>query len=102
DVEGGAETHFGSTVCKLFFVLELALGLLMQLWGAALNGRTSTKDRICRYSYRMVPCAIHTTNSHSQSTAYWQFLNRESRPHLPNFLFLRPHSFLAWRVELIS
>src|SRR5207253_6699938 len=32
----------------------------------------STKDRIYRYRCRMFPCAIHTTtNSHSQSTAYW-------------------------------
>ena len=54
----------------------------MQLWGAALSGRPSTKDRKCRYRCRMFPCAIHTTNSHSQSIACWQFLNRESRPHL--------------------
>src|SRR5437879_4129646 len=54
---------------KLFFAPGVPRGLLMQLWGAALNGRTSTKDRICRYRCRMFPCAIHTTNSHSQTTA---------------------------------
>src|SRR5437764_3616130 len=64
----------------------------MQASSAALNGRTSTKDRICRYRCRMFPCAIHTIRCHSQSTAYWQFLNRESRPHLPNSLFLRLRS----------
>src|SRR5947208_13568242 len=79
---------------KLFFVPELACGLLMQLWGAALNGRTSTKDRICRYRCRMFPCAIHTTNSHSQSTAYWQFLSRNSRLHLLSLSFQQFHSFL--------
>jgi hypothetical protein len=72
---------------KPFFALGVPRGLLMQLWGAALNGRTSMKDRICRYRCRMSPCAIHTVRCHSQSTAYWRFLNRESRPHLPNFLF---------------
>jgi hypothetical protein len=64
----------------LFFSLDVPRGLVMQLWSAALNGRTSTKDRIRRG--RMFPCAIHTTNSHSQSIACWQLLNRESRPHL--------------------
>src|SRR6266480_2663738 len=76
----------------LFFVPDVPRGLLMQVWSAALNGRTSTEDRICCDRCRMFPCAIHTTNSHSQSTAYWQFLNRESRPHLPNSLFLRLRS----------
>ncbi len=60
----------------------------MQLWGAAVNGRTSTKDRICRYRCRMFPCAIHTTNSHSQSIACWRFLSRDSHLHLPNSSFL--------------
>src|SRR5439155_15204584 len=46
---------------KLFFAPERARGLLMQALSAALNGRTSTKDRICRYRCRMFPCAIHTT-----------------------------------------
>src|SRR6266700_3706790 len=73
---------------KPFFVPDVPRGLLMQLWGAALNGRTSMRDRICRYRCRMFPCAIHTVRCHSQSTAYWQFLNKESRPHLPNSLFL--------------
>ena len=54
---------------KPFSALERACGLPMQASSAALNGRTSTKDRICRYRCRMFPCAIHTTNSHSQSTA---------------------------------
>src|SRR6266700_8327748 len=54
----------------------------MQLWGAALNGMISRKVRICCDRCRMFPCAIHTTNSHSQSIACWPFLNRQSRPHL--------------------
>ena len=63
------------------FVLDPARGLLMQA-SCAPDGRISTKDRICRYRYRMFPCAIHTVRCHSQSTAYWQFLSRGSRPHL--------------------
>src|SRR5438309_8835674 len=86
------KTRQGASGPMLFFALDVPRGLLMQVWSAALNGRTSTKDRICRYRCRMFPCAIHTTNSHSQSTAYWQFLNRGSRPHLRNFLFQRLHS----------
>src|SRR5947199_4321821 len=35
----------------------------MQASSAALNGRTSTKDRICRYRCRMSLCAIHTTKT---------------------------------------
>ena len=61
----------------------------MQLWSAALNGRTSRKDRICRYRCRMFPCAIHTTYCHSQSIACWRFLGRQGRLHLPNSSFQR-------------
>ena len=71
---------------KLFFVPELACGQLMQLWGAALNGRTSTKDRICRYRCRMFPFAIHTTHHHSQSTACWPFLEQGSPSSSAEFL----------------
>jgi len=69
------------------FLSDVPRGLLMQLWGAALNGRTSTKDRICRYRCACFCVRFTQRNSHSQSTAYWQFLSRESRPHLriPNF-----------------
>src|SRR5947208_12901862 len=69
---------------KLFFVPELACGLLMQLWGAALNGRTSTEYRICRFRCRMSLCAIHTTHYHSQSTACWPFLSKEAQVHRLN------------------
>src|SRR5438046_9897034 len=78
-----------------FYVLVPFRNLLMQLWGAALNGRTSTKDRIYRYRCRMFPCAIHTTNSHSQSTAYWQFLDRQDQPHPLNSSLLRLYKRLS-------
>src|SRR5439155_23671318 len=71
-------------------------GLLMQLWGAALNGRTSTKDRICRYRCRMFPCAIHTIHCHSQSIPCWPFLSRETQVHRLN------SSLPRLRSELLS
>src|SRR5438445_8104836 len=92
------KTRQGASGPMLFFALDVPRGLLMQVWSAALNGRTSTKDRICRYRCRMFLCAIHTTNSHSRSIPCWPFLGRNSRPHLPNFLFqrLRRRSFCTF------
>ena len=71
---------------KLFFVPELSRGLLMQLWSAAPNERISRKDRICCDRCRMFPCAIQTIHCHSQSIAFWPFVNRNSQLHLLDFL----------------
>ena len=70
----------------------------MQVWSAALNGRTARRTEYAVTDDRMFLCAIHTTHSDSQSIACWPFLNRNSRLHLPRSLLLRLRSVLAWRL----
>ena len=83
---------------KLFSAPCLVRDPLMQLWGAALNGRTSTKDRMCRDRCRMFPCAIHTIHSRSRSIPCWPFLSRETQAHRLNSSLQRLRIARAWGV----
>ena len=44
------------------------------------------------------PYVVRTIRCRSRNIACWPFLNRNSRPHLPNFLLPRLRSVLAWRL----
>ena len=66
------------------FVLELARGLPMQLWSAALNGRKSRGRRSRGIRY-MFPHDLRTIESRSRNIPCWPFLSRETQVHLKAF-----------------
>src|SRR5207237_6488452 len=90
------------TPARRFFVLELARNPKLAS-DVLFGGRTSKADRRSRGIRHRFLREIHTTHYHSQSIACWQFLSRESRLYVPNFLFprLRSGSFRAFKSGII-
>ena len=79
------------------FVPDVVRDPLRRLSGAGPDGRTNKAGRTRHGTYRTFPRGTHTTQPRSPSTACWEFLGRQGRPHLLNSLLLRLHSELTWR-----
>jgi len=81
---------------KLFFAPDFPRGQLRHLLNAPLDGTKNKTGRRPSDTCHRFPHVVRTTQFRSQSIACWPFLNRNSRPHLPNYLLPRLRSVLTW------